>query len=269
MRYVGLQVRWDSNGSLTFDISDYCRGIKTNIKEKPLTFNRANADSLTKLQGDVDSVMLQDIGQIGWISNHALTASFPFSFLSRYARGNNERARRMTRGFTEALASNPPHPMSISKVHLDKLVLLVWTDASLNQTTTDAQLGVLVQLSDELQERKHREIGNFDNIIHFKSSKMRRVARSTSQAELAALSLGVDIATAISHLMTSLGLDIEVKFFVDAQVVIDQLGNPHKAEIYSRLQALFTAQCIADLSAEVIKVTSEEQKADLLTKIIA
>lgn len=57
-----------------------------------------------------------------------------------------------------------------------------------------------------------------------------------------------------------------MRFFIDAQVVVDQLKNPHKAEVHSRLQALFVHQCLADLKADIIKVKTEEQKADCLTK---
>lgn len=48
---------------------------------------------------------------------------------------------------------------------------------------------------------------------------------------------------------------------------MDQLRNPHKAEIHSRLQALFLEQCLKEMEAVVEKVSTEEQKADILTKV--
>lgn len=109
---------------------------------------------------------------------------------------------------------------------------------------------------------------NFNNVVHFKSVKYRRVCRATGQAELAALSLGVDECLNIQFTLKGLGFPkIQSIFYTDAQVVMDQLRNPHKAEIHSRLQALFLEQCLKEMEAVVEKVSTEEQKADILTKV--
>lgn len=62
VRYVGLFVEWNANGVL-FSIAEYCQGLQSSIPDKPLTFNRANVEKLTKTEGDVDKVMLQDLGK--------------------------------------------------------------------------------------------------------------------------------------------------------------------------------------------------------------
>lgn len=136
--------------------------------------------------------MLKDLGKLGWISNHSFVPAFVFSFLSRYARGNNVPARRMTRYVLENLRKNPPEPTLLKPFDPQNIVFMVWVDASVNKKTADTQLAVLIQMGDTTMIEELKEIGNYQNTVHAKSMKYRRVCRSTGQAELAALSLGVD-----------------------------------------------------------------------------
>lgn len=129
---------------------------------------------------------------MGWTSTHALEPSFAFSLLSRYARGRNTPARRVTRGFLEAMVAHPPKPFRSSVVDVSDLHFLVWTDASVSKTTGDTQLGTLIQFCSSTQIATLKTIGNYDNIVLHKSAKYKRVCRSSGQAELAALSLGID-----------------------------------------------------------------------------
>lgn len=62
VRYVGLVVSWQAAG-LQFSIAEYCSGLTSAVKESPLSFNRSNVDKLVKTDGDVDKIMLQDLGK--------------------------------------------------------------------------------------------------------------------------------------------------------------------------------------------------------------
>lgn len=211
---------------------------------------------------------MKDLGKIGWIAGHHHSVAFAHSFFSRFARGTNITASRMVKWIVEQLHSSPPPEYLLSAVNLEDVAIVCFTDASLSRSTGEAQLGVTAQLCSSQDVDSYKAVDNMNNLIAFKSCKYRRAVRSTGQAELSALSLGVDIVCDLKYRLESLSVKVtKVYFFVDAMVVIHQLKNPHKAEVHSRLTALTTAQIISDLDASVVYVPTLEQKADELTKL--
>lgn len=264
MRYIGCNITHHGD-SLTFDISDYCKSIQSQLNVKALVPNRTSCEELEKTEGELNKPYLKDIGKLGWISAHTHHTCFSYSFMSRFSRGNNLTAMRTVRWIMDHIKNKPPPPYHMTKIDSNNIHIDAYCDASLSKSLGEAQLGNIIML----KTLGHNESSSQSNVISFKSCKYRRVVRSTGQAELAALSMTCDDILTIKITLESLNCTVNlITIKTDSKVVVDQLKNPHKAEIHSRNMARFTSQTVVEHNISIIKVTSEEQLADPLTKFI-
>lgn len=185
--------------------------------------------------------------------------------MARFSRGNNLPAMQLLRWIMDKLKQAPPPPYVMKRIDCKNVHIKAYSDASLSKSLGEAQLGTIILLQ-PINDSEGNE--SQTNVVSFKSSKFKRVVRSTGQAELAAFSQTCDEIMVVKLTLQNLNCTVSrISISTDSKVVIDQLKNPNKAEIHSRNMARFTAQVVEE-NIEVIKVTSEDQLADPLTKFL-
>lgn len=266
IRYIGCKIVHGGD-HFQFDISDYCKNLSSSLEVSPLKPTRSNSESIEKMDGEINHPYLMDIGKIGWISSHHHLSCFSYSYMSRFSRGKSLTAMRLLKWIILNLKNSPPPPYKLHKVNENDLHIVVYSDASLSKSQGEAQLGIMIKLATNHEDDTINDPQV--NTINFKSSKFRRVVRSTGQAELAAFSLACDEMLVTKSILQSLNCNVkQISIRTDSKVVQDQLRNPNKAEIHSRNMARFVSQIVEENEVKVIHVPSNNQLADPLTKFI-
>ena len=110
----------------------------------------------------------------------------------------------------EAQHVRPCRGLKYIRIDLKRLRLFVFVDASFaNNADLTSQLGYVIVLGneEEVAPSKRHLLGN---LIHWQSTKCKRVTRSTLASEIYAMVTGADIAhalkTTLDKILTSLGL---------------------------------------------------------------
>ncbi|KAI0998094.1 hypothetical protein K3495_g10097 [Podosphaera aphanis] len=105
--------------------------------------------------------------------------------------------------------SNPDAGLKYVNLNLDKgLALYAWVDGSLANKDLTSQIGYVIALGNEARESNSFKFSG--NLIHWSSTKCKRVSRSVIASELYAMIQGIDIAiplcTTLNQIVTQLGL---------------------------------------------------------------
>lgn len=116
------------------------------------------------------------------------------------------------------LQSDPPFGLTFVPIYLSTSRLVLFSDASFgNARKEKSQLAYVVILADK---------DDHENIIHYASTRCRRITRSVMASEIHALVLGFVATFSIQHLITRItGRRPTIEAYVDSKTVFDVIAK--------------------------------------------
>ncbi|KYN11440.1 Copia protein [Trachymyrmex cornetzi] len=115
-------------------------------------------------------------------------------------------------------------------------------------------------------------IRNFGNVIYWKSRKQGSVTKSSTAAEYVALSESISEIKVVLNLLKDFKIKLNkpVKVYKDnsGAIAIAKFGNLTKNSKYIEVHYHFVNECCEKGIIEIIKVESENNVADILTKAL-
>jgi hypothetical protein len=146
------------------------------------------------------------------------------------------------------------------KLNRESIQLLVFTDASFaNNKDLSSQIGYILVLAD----------GTNANILHWSSTKCKRVTRSVLASELYAMAHGFDIGASVkSTIDKMLGIDLPLVLCTDSKSLYEclvKLGTTQEKRLMIDIMCLRQAYERREI-AEVKWIKGESNPADAMTK---
>jgi hypothetical protein len=157
--------------------------------------------------------------------------------------------------------NNPERGLKFVRLDVDTLQLLVFADASFaNNKDLSSQIGYVIVLADASKNA---------NIIHWSSTKCKRVTRSVLASELYGTAHGFDIGVAIkSTIDKTLQVDLPLILYTDSKSLYDcivRLGTTQEKRLMINVMCLRQAY-ERRLITEVRWINGESNPADAMTK---
>lgn len=151
--------------------------------------------------------------------------------------------------------------LKFKRLNVNELRLALFTDASFANTDNfKSQIGFVIVLTDD---------SNTGNIIHYGSSRCRRVTRSVMAAEILGLSYGFDNAFVTRHMLNEiLGQEIPIDIYIDSRTVFNVIAK-HASTSEKRLQIDVSALREAHdkkIIRSISWIPSNQNVADAMTK---
>lgn len=167
------------------------------------------------------------------------------------------------------------HPLQ-----LDTMKLFVFTDGSFaNNKDLSSQIGYIILLGNEVQSNENDNLSSFTiikaNIIHWSSTKCKRVTRSVLASEIYGLVSGFDISFALAHtlqiIMKKLGKPpIPLIVCTDSYSLYEclvKLGSTNEKRLMIDLMGLRQSYERREIS-EIRWIHGEDNPADAMTKAV-
>jgi hypothetical protein len=156
---------------------------------------------------------------------------------------------------------NAARGIRFAKLQQDSLQLLVFTDASFaNNKDFSSQIGYVLALADATGTA---------NIVHWSSTKCKRVTRSILASELYAMAHGFDMGASIkSTIDKTLGIDLPLALCTDSKSLYDclvKLGTTAEKRLMIDVMCLRQAYERREI-AEVKWINGSSNPADSMTK---
>ena len=106
------------------------------------------------------------------------------------------------------------------------------------------------------------------NVVEYKSKRIKRVCRSTFGAELLACNASVDLALYYREMVKCFGLDVSILMHIDSRSVKDNLASlvSRCEEKSLRLELSYLREVLSKESIRIKWIHTSEQLADILTK---
>jgi len=112
----------------------------------------------------------------------------------------------------------------------------------------------------------------FGNVIYWKTRKQGSVTKSSTAAEYVALSEAISEIKVIKNLLDDFKIKIDkpIKIYEDnsGAIAISKFGNLTKNSKYIEVHYHFVNECYENKEIDIVKVDSENNIADILTKAL-
>jgi hypothetical protein len=156
---------------------------------------------------------------------------------------------------------NSARGLKFVKLDKNSLQLVTFTDSSFaNNTDFTSQIGYVIVLADQ---------DNRANVIHWSSTKCKRVTRSVLASELYAMSNGFDMASAIKSTVEKiLGITLPLTICTDSKSLYDclvKLGTTQEKRLMVDLMCLRQSYERREI-AEIKWIDGDSNPADAMTK---
>ena len=255
--YIGINTTQKPDSSITLDQSSYVSSIST----IPLSLERLK-DPLQVLNKDETTSLRSALGQLNWLSNMTRPdISYSVSRIS----GHIKQAKIMHIKEANKLikyVKDTPSTVSFPSLDIASTQVVVFSDSSFNNLDDGgSQGGQIVFLKDKFDKSCP---------ISWRSTRVRRVARSTLAAESLSFADGVDTAAFVSCLSNEFQLTkagSPVLGITDSRSLYDA-ANTSTQISDRRLRVEISA--IRDIKErgelEIMWTSAENQLADVLTK---
>lgn len=186
--------------------------------------------------------------------------SFRFPYATQFPEPKKKEFKALNKAI-EACLEAKVDGLKYVPLHLPSVHMAVFIDASFaGNSDHTSQLGFVICLVDQ---------NNAANLIHYGSSKSKRVTRSVLSVELYAMVYGFDNCSVIHHsLQEFLGRKIDFKMYTDSKSLFDSLVslNP-TTEKRLLIDLTLLRQCYEKREiTEVLWIPGSQNPADALTK---
>jgi hypothetical protein len=169
---------------------------------------------------------------------------------------------------------NAQRGLSFVPVDLTKMKLFIFTDGSFaNNKDLSSQIGFLIVLGTERRTGKADNFELYGNIVHWNSTKCKRVTRSVLASELYGMVGGFDnaiaLSTTIKQVMRTLGLPLKpVVLCTDSKSLYDCLvclGTTNEKRLMIDIMLLCESYEQREIT-EVRWINGKDNPADSMTK---
>ena len=190
-------------------------------------------------------------------------AAFDLSYAAQTKDPQDEDVRRLNKCL-KWQSENEKRGISFVRLDLGKLRIVVFTNSSFaNNKDMSSQIGYVIVLSDDTSA----------NIIHWSSTKCRRVTRSVLAAELYALAHGFDIASVLKATIDGIvrpwrSKPVDIIACTDSRSLYDCLI---KLNTTAEKRLMIDVMCLREAYerreiAEIVWIPGEKNPADAMTK---
>jgi len=263
--YLGIQIDYDcKNNKMTLDQSKYIESLakKYNIENAKLYKTPMEQNlSLKPSQSAASDIRYKNlIGALLYISTGTrLDVSYSVNYLSRFQNSYNETHYKYALRVLKYLYLTKDLKLTYEKWNnvevLDCYVDADWAGDKIDRKSTT---GFVIRL--------------YNNVIYWKSRKQSSITKSSTAAEYVALSEAVSDVKVVKNLLKDFGLDIKepIKIFEDnsGAIAISKYGNMTKNSKHIEVHHHFVNECYEKKIINVIKIDSEHNVADILTKTL-
>ena len=190
--YVGINIKQNEDISITIDQQSYKNNINIPLNRKQVSKPER------KLTENEKSLSRSAIKQVNWLANISRPEiSFHVSHISSKIVDATISDIKETSKIIKFLKENKNH-ITFPSLHLESTKIVMFSDASFNNLSDGySQGGDIVFIADKF---------NMSCPISWKSTKVRRVAKSTLAAETLAFTEGADTSCFINQLGEELSL---------------------------------------------------------------
>ena len=255
--YIGIHTVQKPDGSITLDQSSYVNSIPT----IPLTAERSK-DPTQPLNHEETTSLRSALGQLNWLSNMTRPdISYTVSRVSGHVKqatiADIKEVNKLIKHVKETTST-----VAFPALDIPSTQVVVFTDSSFNNLEDGgSQGGQIVFLKDK-----------FNRVcpISWRSTRVRRVARSTLSAESLAFADGMDTAAFVSHLAeefhmiqpgsTVIGIT-DSRSLYDAASTSTQISD---RRLRVEISAIRETKEKGEL--EILWTSKDNQLADVLTK---
>ena len=255
--YIGIHTTQESDGSITLHQSSYTQSIQT-IALSPETLKNVHQ----RLEDKEISSLRSALGQLNWLANMTRPdISYTVSKISGHIKEATVADVKEVNKIIK-YAKDTPSVVSFPSLDAQSRQVVVFTDSSFNNLEDGgSQGGQVVFLKDKY---------NRSCPISWRSTRVRRVARSTLAAESLAFADGIDTASFVTHLagefqMIKPGSPIigitDSRSLYDAANTSTQVSD---RRLRVEISAIRDAKEKGEL--EIIWTANDNQLADVLTK---
>lgn len=263
--YLGINIKYNcAKGEMTLDQTDYIGSLanKYNIADAKLycTPMEQNLSLEPAQSASTDLKYRNLIGALLYISTGTrLDVSYSVNYLSRFQNSYDE--------------THYKYALRILKyLYLTKNLKLTYTR---NLNAEAMECFVDADWAGDKNDRKSTTgyvIKIFGNVVYWKSKKQSSVTKSSTAAEYVALSELVSEVKVIKNLLKDFKVNIEkpINIFEDnsGAIAIAKFGNLTKNSKYIEIHYHFVNECYEKGTIKIIKVDSENNIADILTKAL-
>ena len=263
--YLGINIDYNcKKGIMKLDQSAYIESLaqKYNITDARLYCTPMEQNlSLESAQAPSNDIKYRNlIGALLYISTGTRPdVSYSVNYLSRFQNSYNEThykyALRVLKYLYKTKDLKLTYGRSMKNEILDCYVDADWAGDKVDRKSTTEFI-----------------IRFFGNVIYWKSRKQGSVTKSSTAAEYIALSESVSEIKFITNLLKEFRIKIEkpVKIYEDnsGAIAIAKFGNLTKNSKYIEIHYHFINECYERKIIKIVKVDSENNVADILTKAL-
>ena len=263
--YLGINIKYDhKKDRMTLDQEDYIESLarKYNITESKLysTPTKQNL-SLQPAQSASTSLKYRNlIGALLYVrASTRLDISYSENYMSRfqncYDKSHYKYALRILKYLYLTRDLKLTYQRSLDANIIDNFVDVGWAGDKIDRKTTT---GYVVRI--------------FGTVIYWKSRKQGSVTKSSTAAEYVALSDSVSEIRVVIDLLKDFKIKLHkpVKIYEDnsGAIAIAKFGNLTKNSKYIEEHHHFVNECCEKRIIKIVKVKSENNLADILTKTL-
>jgi hypothetical protein len=257
LKFNGGLIQLLPDGSINLTQEKQCNNLST-ISQKTAT--STGTRGVTRTLTPKDQYIAQRARGAYIASVCQPEASFDLSFAAQVINPGKDDAKALNKRLDWQI-ENPNRGLKFIKLDIDTLQLVAFTDASFaNNKDLSSQIGYVLVLTDATKRA---------NIVHWSSTKCKRVTRSVLASELYGMAHGFDIAVAIKSTVDKiLQIDLPLVLATDSKSLYDclvRLGTMQEKRLMIDVMCLRQAYERRQIT-EVKWIDGESNPADAMTK---
>jgi hypothetical protein len=257
LKFNGGLIQLLPNGTISLTQERQCNNLST-ISQKTAT--STGTRGITRTLTPKDQYIAQRARGAYIASVCQPEASFDLSFAAQVINPGKDDAKALNKRLDWQI-KNPNRGLTFVKLDVNTLQLVAFTDASFaNNKDLSSQIGYVLVLTDATRRA---------NIVHWSSTKCKRVTRSVLASELYGLAHGFDIAVAIKSTVDKiLQINLPLVLATDSKSLYDclvRLGTTQEKRLMIDVMCLRQAYERRQIT-EVKWIDGESNPADAMTK---
>jgi len=263
--YLGINIKYDyKNNEMKLDQSEYIEFLaeKYNIVNSKLYCTPMEQNlSLEPAQSASNDIKYRNlIGALLYINTGTrLDISYSVNYLSRFQNNYDEThykyALRILKYLYLTRELQLTYKRNLKAEVVDCFVDADWAGDRVDRKSTT---GYLIRV--------------FGNVIYWKTRKQGSVTKSSTATEYVALSEAISEIKVIKNLLDDFKIKIDkpIKIYEDnsGAIAISKFGNLTKNSKYIEVHYHFVNECYENKEIDIVKVDSENNIADILTKAL-
>ena len=258
IKFNGCKISLQDDGSMSLTQEKYNKTLDT-VQGKP-TDLISSRGAVRPNVSEKDQYVAQRARGAYLATMSQPEAAFDLSFAAQMTNPDENDIKLLNKRLQWQI-DNPKRGLKYVRLDRDSLKLIVFTDSSFaNNKDYTSQIGYVIVLADKNDNA---------NILHWSSTKCRRITRSVLASELYAMSNGYDMAISVkTTIELTLGLKLPLIVCTDSKSLYDclvKLGTTQEKRLMVDLMCLRQSYERREI-AEVKWIDGDSNPADAMTK---